>query len=485
MEFESPEALVARVADLDVLVVVGPPEQLRGAQLGALLPAAVRGPAWSSMVEHAAQADEYSGGSTTSWLESGKRLVVAALPTRVSRHNSPVRADALTDLIKGVGGERVGVLVALADAAHASAAAAAVARAFPLYSRKSKAPERHIAVALLAAEAGQAIDLERVRAVADGVRLAVRLVDMPPDDLNTTRFTELALEVASKVGARTQVLRGEALAEAGLGGIYNVGRAATHEPALVILSHEPPDASQTVCWVGKGIIYDTGGLSLKDRANMQGMKQDMGGAAAVLGAFQALASLGAPLRLHAVLCVAENAVGPKSVRPDDIITLYSGKTVEINNTDAEGRLVLSDGVAYCVRHLAPDAIVDLATLTGAQLVATGHRHAGIVCNDDDLEARLLRAGKLSGDLCHALPYVPEFYRQEFASKVADMKNSVKDRMNAQSSCAAQFIAEHLGEYSGPWAHVDLAGPAWRDERGTGFGVALLVELFGQTSERAS
>jgi probable aminopeptidase NPEPL1 len=162
-----------------------------------------------------------------------------------------------------------------------------------------------------------------------------------------------------------------------------------------------------------------------------------------------------------------------------VITLYSGRTVEVNNTDAEGRLVLGDGVAYASRQLAPDVIIDLATLTGAQLIATGRRHAAVVCNDEALEAAAVRAGRLSGDLVHPLPYCPEFYAREFESKVADMKNSVKDRENAQSSCAAQFVAEHLAGYTGPWLHVDLAGPATAGERGTGFGVGLLLALLSR------
>ena len=150
----------------------------------------------------------------------------------------------------------------------------------------------------------------------------------------------------------------------------------------------------------------------------------------------------------------------------------------MNNTDAEGRLVLGDGVAYAVKDLKADTVVDMATLTGAQLVATGRRHAAIVCNDDKLEADAVKAGRTSGDLTHPLPYCPEWYRSEFSSKIADMKNSVKDRLNAQTSCAGQFVANHLGDFEGKWLHVDIAGPAFVGGRGTGFGVALLVELFG-------
>jgi probable aminopeptidase NPEPL1 len=156
--------------------------------------------------------------------------------------------------------------------------------------------------------------------------------------------------------------------------------------------------------------------------------------------------------------------------------MYSGKTVEVNNTDAEGRLVLADGIAWALRHVHPDVLIDLATLTGAQLVATGKRHAAIVSNDAELEAACIVAGRTSGELVHPLPYCPEMFRAEFKSEVADMRNSVKDRMNAQSSCAAQFIADHMGDATTPWLHVDIAGPAEADNRATGYGVGLLLTL---------
>jgi len=183
--------------------------------------------------------------------------------------------------------------------------------------------------------------------------------------------------------------------------------------------------------------------------------------------------------VHALLCISENSVGPLSTRPDDIHTLLSGKTVEVNNTDAEGRLVLSDGVFYASRDLNPEYIIDIATLTGAQLIATGKNHASIYCNDDTLEQLAISTGKYTGDLTHPMPYCPEFYKPEFSSEVADMKNSVKDRTNAQVSCAGQFIGNHLESYlkaGGKWLHIDMAGPVEKGGRATGFGVALLHKL---------
>jgi probable aminopeptidase NPEPL1 len=229
-------------------------------------------------------------------------------------------------------------------------------------------------------------------------------------------------------------------------------------------------------WVGKGIMYDTGGLSLKPKGSMGGMKMDMGGAAAVLGAFEVAAGRGEATDLCAILCLAENAIGPDAIRNDDIIRIYSGKTVEINNTDAEGRLVLGDGVAYATEHLDASVVVDVATLTGAQLVATGRTFAAVVSNDEALERAAVEVGRESGDLTHPLPYCPELLIAEFKSQVADMKNSVKDRMNAQSSCAGHFVEAHLTDPSALWLHIDIAGPAFIKERGTGYGVALLSGL---------
>ena len=221
-------------------------------------------------------------------------------------------------------------------------------------------------------------------------------------------------------------------------------------------------------------MYDTGGLSLKVGGHMAGMKCDMGGAAGVVGATLALAEGGFR---HGVVCAAglvENAIGPTAYRPDDILDMHSGHTVEVNNTDAEGRLVLADAASYIGREYDVEVIIDMATLTGAQLIATGHRHAGIVSNRGGLEAAAVAAGLASGDMTFPMPFAPEFYQHEFRSKVADMKNSVADRMNAQSACAAQFVYSHIDDLDIPWLHVDIAGPAFRDERGTGFGVALVA-----------
>jgi probable aminopeptidase NPEPL1 len=368
-------------------------------------------------------------------------------------------------------------VMVLDDAAHAFPSALAIARAFPLYSGKSKqdgdAQEIHVAFV----GPNGPVSESRAQVAMAGVRMAARLVDMPCSELHTNAFVDEARGVAERTGSKITVIQGKDLITEGLGGIWGVGKAATNLPALAVLEHTPPGATKSVAWVGKGVVYDTGGLSIKT-SGMAGMKGDMGGAGAVIAAFEAAAKLNFPHKLFAVLCLAENAVGPEATRPDDIHTMYSGKTVEINNTDAEGRLVLADGVAWVIKNRNPDLVLDMATLTGAALIATGKTHAGIYTNSESVEVAAVAAGKRAGEPVHPMVYAPELFRKEFKSNVADMKNSVKDRMNAQSSCAGQFIANHIPEGNETnWIHVDIAGTAWdANNLGTGYGVGLLLEL---------
>merc|ERR1711970_173710 len=302
-------------------------------------------------------------------------------------------------------------------------------------------------------------DKKVLESSCEAIQLTARLVDTPCNEMNTSAFVEEAVKVASDLGIVPTIIRGEELRERGFGGLYGVGKASVHPPALVVLSHKPPTSTKSIAWVGKGIVYDTGGLSIKGNTAMPGMKRDCGSAAAILGAFSVAVKNGFTDTLHCVLCLAENSVGPLATRPDDVHTLYSGKTVEINNTDAEGRLVLADGVAYAAKDLTCDIILDMATLTGAQGISHGRYHACALSNSASWEAAMVRAGALSGDLCFPSVYCPEFHFPEFTSAVADMKNSVADRNNGQPSCAGLFIHAHLGfDWSGVWMHVDMAAP---------------------------
>ncbi|MEQ2182348.1 putative aminopeptidase npepl1 [Goodea atripinnis] len=279
------------------------------------------------------------------------QAVVAALPSRVSRHNTPASVHFLSRLIRSClpGGNnrcivvssfiRVLSITVVCERSDVFASACAVARAFPLFTRRSASSRR----------------TEKKHVTVEFVAVA-----------NVCPFQEIKA-VGSELGITPVIIRGEELKQRGFGGIYGVGKAAENPPALAVLSHTPDGATQTIAWVGKGIVYDTGGLSIKGKTTMPGMKRDCGGAAAVLGAFKATIKQGFKDNLHAVFCLAENSVGPTATRPDDIHALYSGKTVEINNTDAEGRLVLADGVVYACKDLSADIILDMATLTGAQV----------------------------------------------------------------------------------------------------------------------
>ncbi|NOY28580.1 MAG: leucyl aminopeptidase family protein [Oligoflexia bacterium] len=463
---------LAALADLPQVVVIGRAHRLADPSIAQAL--GVDLDTWSAMLDRVDPGD--SGASAETWV-GARRVIVGVLPEHCSRHNSVSRAWAIPALASKLSDDQDGgVILAIDNDETALASAMAAARALPLFDRRSGEDSNRTVALATFTPAGPLTDPRAPAAVA-AVRMACRLFDTPASDLHTDALVAEARNVAQQVGAKITVVQGEDLRTSGLGGLYNVGKTAVHGPALVELVYSPEDAQQTVAWVGKGVVYDTGGLSLKGKDHMATMKGDMGGAAAVLAAFQAAVQIGCKHKLVAILCLAENAIGATAYRPDDIITCYSGKTVEINNTDAEGRLVLADGVAWACRHHSPDILVDMATLTGAALVATGKTHAGIYCNDESLEQAAIAAGKRAGEPVYPFVYAPELFRKEFKSTLADMKNSVKDRMNAQSSCAGQFISNHLPTDPPRWVHVDIAGPAWGpNDRGTGYGVGLLLEL---------
>lgn len=447
--------------------------------------------------------DSISGksGSGTTFIPlsngSVRRFGIIALPNEVTRNNHSFSVHALTDSVGRVSPKKgnVNVVVAAGDdeAVTPGAIAIAISKAFPLYSRKTNDgkpkddKDRVVFVTLLDGAFEPIVDKDASAAMAasaEGARLAARLVDTPPEELTTTAFAMEAQAIADTFPSVSyEEIVGDDLKEKGYGGIHGVGRAAVCPPRLVILKYEPEtttDESENIALVGKGIVYDTGGLSLKTKTGMCGMKGDMGGAAGLLGAFSAAVSIGSRHKIHLLLCLAENAIGPPAFRNDDILTMYSGKTVEVNNCDAEGRLVLADGVSHATKHIdGLDLVVDMATLTGAQLIATGKKHAGVLANTAELETRAVKAGLRSGDLCYPLLYAPELLKSEFKSDVADMKNSVKDRSNAQTSCAGHFIEDHLSPaYDNGWLHVDMAGPSNKGDRGTGYGVGLVLSLLG-------
>ncbi|KAJ8374944.1 hypothetical protein SKAU_G00055240 [Synaphobranchus kaupii] len=417
-------------------------------------------------------------------------VTVAALPSKVSRHNTPSSAHSLTRLVQTcIPGKRNGHIVVVCEKTSVFASACAIARAFPLFSRLSGHNPLDTGYRVTAEfvcvepnkEPLSSATLMCLSRVAESIRLAARIVDSPCSEMDTEQFLQEVRAVGSELRIAPIIFQGEELRKRGFGGIYAVGCAAASPPALAVLSYTPPSATQTIAWVGKGIVYNTGGLLIKGKTLMPGMKRDCAGAAAVLGAFRAAVRQGFKENLHAIFCLAENSVSPKATRPDDILRLYSGKTVEVRNTDAEGRLLLADGVVYASRDLKADIILDMATLTGTQGIATGRYHAGLLTNREDWERACVAAGRSSGDLVQPLVFSPELHFSEFSSAMADMKNF--DRSNAPCCCGGLFVGAQLWlEWSGAWIHVDMAFPAYSGERATGYGVALLLALFGRATD---
>ena len=326
----------------------------------------------------------------------------------------------------------------------------------------------------------------RARVLATAMTLVRDLVNTPPADMVPADLADAATRVAADSGLAVQVSDENELAKDGFGGILAVGMGSIHPPRLVRLEYTHPEASKTVVFAGKGITFDSGGLSLKPPKSMETMKADMGGAAAVLGAIQAIAALSPAVNVVGYLCIAENMPGGGAQRPSDVITIYGGKTVEVLNTDAEGRLVLADALARSGAD-APDLVVDVATLTGAQTVALGNRTAGVMASDDALAASVAAAAKEAGEAMWPMP-LPDDLRKGLDSSVADIANVSSDRAGGML-VAGIFLREFVPA-GVRWVHLDIAGPAYNDggaygytaKGGTGAAVRTLVQLATDVAE---
>jgi leucyl aminopeptidase len=331
---------------------------------------------------------------------------------------------------------------------------------------------------------GLAEAAERAALVAGWTNRARDLVNSPPNEATPERLAARAEEIASSLEHVTaESLGPEEIRERGMGALGAVAQASHNPPRLVVLRYEPPEPANRellLGLVGKAITFDTGGISLKPALHMEDMKGDMAGGAAVIEATGAIAELGLPLRVLTLAAACENMPGGHAYRPGDILTAANGKTIEVTNTDAEGRLVLADALWFA-REQGATHILDLATLTGAMELALGDLYAGIFANDDEWRDRIVDAGEASGD--HAWPWpLHRRYRRYVDSTFADIKNSSDLRQGAPV-LAAEFLREFAGE--GPWAHADIAGPAFLERSrgdyltqrgGTGYGVRLIVEL---------
>jgi len=321
--------------------------------------------------------------------------------------------------------------------------------------------------------------IERAAAVAEELNRARDLVNTPPNDLDPEAFAAVAQAAAKEHGIKVQVLDEKALTKGGYGGILGVGAGSASGPRLVKLSYTSPKAKKSLAFVGKGITYDSGGISLKPAGHNETMKCDMAGAAAVFAAVVAAARLGLEVNVTGWLALAENMPSGSATRPGDVLRMYSGKTVEVLNTDAEGRLVLADAL-WAASQDKPDAIIDVATLTGAMMLALGSRTYGIMANDDAFRSAVHEAAEESGEPAWPMP-LPEHLRKGMDSPTADIAN-MGERMGG-GLVAGLFLREFVGEGI-TWAHLDIAGPAFNEggpfgytpKGGTGTAVRTLVRV---------
>lgn len=348
---------------------------------------------------------------------------------------------------------------------------------------KKRTPVATLGIFAKAADAKKYADIvDRVTAVCQSTVLAREWVSIPANDKLPARYAEMVAKEAEAVGLTVRVMEEDALVEKGFGAILAVSKASDAPPRLVILEYKAEKAKETIAMVGKGVIFDSGGMSLKTGSGMETMKCDMAGSAAVAATLIAAARTKPNVNLIGVLPMVENMISGHAIHVGDIIKTYAGKTVEVLNTDAEGRLILIDAIAYAIEQYKPGITIDLATLTGACVIALGEKYAGIFSQDDDLVKALVTSAEKTHERCWPMP-LPEDYKELLKSEFADISNMPSTRSGGAIS-AALFISEFVKDTR--WAHIDIAGPAYiRKENaycgagGTGFGVRLLCDFLSK------
>jgi leucyl aminopeptidase len=440
-------------------------------------------------IARALAAAEFKGskGKTCTILAPGGDL------TRVVAIGLGKTAELNARTLQDVGGSAVGALSRDATAAVAAdqlqpAQAAEVALGavlgtyrFDRYRTKEKPEDkpRLASLTLLHADPAAAQTAWKPLAgVAGGVYVSRDLVSEPPNVLNPAEMAERCRKL-SELGLQVEVLGPAELTKLGFGALLGVSQGSVNEPRMVVMKwNGAGGGTKPVAFIGKGVTFDTGGISIKPAGGMEDMKWDMAGAGAVVGLMAALAGRKAKVDAVGLVGLVENMPSGSAQRPGDVVTSYSGQTIEVINTDAEGRLVLADVIWYCQQKFDPQFMVDLATLTGAIIIALGHEHAGLFSNDDALSEKLIAAGKETGEKLWRMP-LDEAYDKQIKSEIADMKN-IGGRP-AGSVTAAQFIKRFVNDK--PWAHLDIAGMAWSSKDSptvpkgaTAFGVRLLDRL---------
>jgi leucyl aminopeptidase len=455
------------------------------------------------------QADEATGGAITRAMEAaefkggkGKSCVILAPGAGLSRVVAiglGMAAEINAHRLEEAGGHAAAALgredsAALAadglmaeQAAHAALGAVLRAYRFDRYRTKEKPEDkpRLARLSVLAADPRQAeAAFAPLRAVARGVFLSRDLVSEPPNVLNPAEMAERCRSLR-ELGVEVEVLGPQEMRRLGFGALLGVSQGSANEPRMVVMRWNGAGEGKPVAFIGKGVTFDTGGISIKPAGGMEDMKWDMAGAGTVVGLMAALAGRKAKADVVGLVGLVENMPSGTAQRPGDVVRSYSGQTIEVINTDAEGRLVLADVLWYCQEKFDPRFMVNLATLTGAIIISLGHEHAGLFSNDDTLAERLVAAGRATGEKLWRMP-LDEAYDRQIKSDIADMKN-VGGRPGG-SITAAQFLKRFVNDK--PWAHLDIAGTAWATKDAacvpkgaTAFGVRLLDRLVAEHYEQ--
>ncbi|MDH5722596.1 MAG: leucyl aminopeptidase [Alphaproteobacteria bacterium] len=328
--------------------------------------------------------------------------------------------------------------------------------------------------------------------VADGVFFARDLVNEPPNELVPDTYARRIRDELKPLGVEIDIFDEKKMEKFGMGAILSVGKGSYNPPRMVIMRWigDRSISEGPLAIVGKGVTFDTGGISLKPAAGMEDMKMDMGGSAAVVGLMKALAGRKAKTNVIGIVGLAENMPSGNATRPADIIKSYSGKTIEVLNTDAEGRLVLADCLSYVQERYNPRLIIDLATLTGAMLVALGHEYCGTFSTDDGLWDHMNKAGEETGEKLWRMP-LDEYWKKDMEGTISDIQNMAQKSTRIAGSCTAAGFLWHFIKEGVPWAHMDIAGTAWiKEDRdltpkyGTGFGVRVLDRMIANFYENA-
>lgn len=439
------------------------------------------------------------GQDETCLLVSKNRLYVGADST-LSKNIRTAAANAIK-VLKGTGYRSIKVASYLHSSKCTNSLRAMVegfilgAYSFEQYkTKKNENKIKHITISLDEYN-GYKINIEKAsllvhkaQITADATNFTRNIVNTTPDDCYPDVMADIAESMAKETGLKCKVLKPKELQKEKMETLLAVARASRHKPRVIHLAHKPKDAKCVVTLVGKGLTYDSGGLSLKPADFMVTMKSDKSGGSAVIGIMKAVAEMNLPIEVHGFVGAVENMIGGDAYKPDDVLVAKNGKTIEIRNTDAEGRLVLADTLCYAQQEVKADYLFDFATLTGACVVGVGHYTSGVMGNSDEIKSLVVDAAKRSGELATALDFNP-YLKKTIKSDIADVCNISNTRYGGAIT-AGQFLSEFIDkDHTDKWAHIDIAGPAFVEHAwgenpfgASGAGVRLMVKLIENLAE---